>query len=420
MPRPTRRCSLWPSPFSFPHCMPYPVLNNYFPRTFHLLGRNLPSPHPRSRSPLYNRRDDRGHTPPRHQEFPSSSRISHDRGRAESPPSRSRGPDRLDRQDALLGPPQRRPRSVSDTRNPDYTVKRRKTEDRDGNPSSVRRGPVGTDTYAPQEASTASTSPRSTGALDDLSRPRRREPLPSQSHRYKEASSDQSHRRSVSGSNRVMPHPQPTEHDVIQPRHPEADTSRPDRSRGSGHNLVHPYPDKCRRDDHMDVDPPYSSRASRYEEPAHPRDSGNRPSSHIDAMIRDTIPPTSLPRRRDSFNARPTTPVISASIITEKIRRRSRDVSPRSYHEPRQTSGLTSTAPLAPTSPGLPRDTQFVDDYRHHERRIDRDREGHSPTLPRKSSNASLAPRSQLSGRYDESGGQLPPVCRGIERMASH
>ncbi|KAH9026322.1 hypothetical protein EDB83DRAFT_1931815 [Lactarius deliciosus] len=149
--------------------------------------------------------------------------------------------------------------------------------------------------------------------------------------------------------------------------------------------------------------------ASRYEEPAHPRDLGNRPPSHIDAMIRDTIPPTSLPRRRDSFNARPTTPVISASIITEKIRGRSRDVSPRSYHEPRQTSGATSTAPLAPTPPGLPRDTQFVDDYRHHERRVDRDRERHSPTLPRNSSNASLALRSQPSGRYDESGGQLPP-----------
>ncbi|KAH9041546.1 hypothetical protein EDB83DRAFT_1629905 [Lactarius deliciosus] len=147
-----------------------PYAQNQGPGISPTLRRNPPSPHPRSRSPLYNRRDDRGHTPPRHQEFPSSSRISHDRGRAESPPSRSRGPDRLDRQDALLGPPQRRPRSVSDTRNPDYTVKRRKTEDRDGNPSSVRRGPVGTDTYAPQEASTASMSPRSTGALDDLSR----------------------------------------------------------------------------------------------------------------------------------------------------------------------------------------------------------------------------------------------------------
>jgi hypothetical protein len=212
--------------------MPCPVLNNCFPRTFHLIGRNPLSPRPRSRSPLYNRRDDRGHTPPRYQEYPSDSRISHDRGRAESPPSRSRGcrqanstrcPGRL----TPTAPPRR-----SDTRDPDYSAKRRKTEDRDGNASLVRRGLVGPDTYTPQETSTASTSPRSTGALDDFSRmsglshipftlvsfapptefpgPRRREPLPSQSLRYKEASSDQSHRRPVSGSNRVMPHPQPT------------------------------------------------------------------------------------------------------------------------------------------------------------------------------------------------------------------
>ena len=209
--------------------MPYPVLNNYFPRTFHLLGRNLPSPRPRSRSPLYNRRDDRGATPPRYQEYPSDLRIPHDRGRPESPPSRSRGPDRLIRHDALVDLPQRRPRTASDTRDPDYSVKRRKTEDRAVNPSIISRAPVGPDTYTPQETSTASTSPRSTGA-DDFSRmsglspypfhahlireptefpgPRRREPLPSQSLRYKEASSDQ--RRPVSGSNRVMPHPQPT------------------------------------------------------------------------------------------------------------------------------------------------------------------------------------------------------------------
>ena len=169
MPRPTRRCSLSPSPFSFPHCMPYPVLNNYFPRTFHLLGRNLPSPRPRSRSPLYNRRDDRGATPPRYQEYPSDLRIPHDRGRPESPPSRSRGPDRLIRHDALVDLPQRRPRTASDTRDPDYSVKRRKTEDRAVNPSIVSRAPVGPDTYTPQETSTASTSPRSTGA-DDFSR----------------------------------------------------------------------------------------------------------------------------------------------------------------------------------------------------------------------------------------------------------
>ena len=150
--------------------MPCLVLNNYFPRTFHLLGRNPPSPRPRSRTPPYNRRDDRGHTPPRYQEYPADSRIPHDRGRAESPPSRSRGSERLDQHDGLLDLPQRRPRPVSDTRDPDHSVKRRKTEDRDGNPSSVRRGPVGPDPYTPQEPSTASTSPRSTGALDDFSR----------------------------------------------------------------------------------------------------------------------------------------------------------------------------------------------------------------------------------------------------------
>ncbi|KAI9462815.1 hypothetical protein BJY52DRAFT_1255293 [Lactarius psammicola] len=406
-----------------------PYAQNQGPGRSPTLRRNPPSPRPRSRSPLYNRRDDRGHTPPRHQEYPSDSRIPHDRGRAESPPSRSRGSDRLDRHDAPFDPPQRRPRAVSDTRDLDYSVKRRKTEDRDGNPSSVRRGgPVGTDTYIPQETSTASTSPRSTGAMDDFSRPgpRRRGPLPSQSHRYKEASSDQSHRRPVSGSNRVMPPPQPTapshrhyppvprEHDVLQSRHPDQDISRPDRPRGPGHDLVHHYPDKLRRDDHMDVDPPYSSRASRYEEPARPRDLGSRPSSHTDVMINDAISPTSRPKRRDSFNVRPTSPVGSASIITENIRGRSRDRSPRSYREPRQTSGLPSTVSLATMSSGLPRDTQFVEDYHHHERRVDRDREGHSPTLPRNSSNA-VAPRSQPSGRYDEPGGMrlqcLYSVC---------
>ena len=170
MPRPTRRYSLWPSPFSFPHRMPCLVLNIYFPRTFHLLGRNSPSPRLRSRSPLYSRRDDRGATPPRYQEYPPDSRISHDRGRAESPPSRSRGSDRPIRHDALVDLPQRRPRTVSDTRDPDLSTKRRKTEGRDGNPLSLRRGPVGPDTYTPQETSTASTSPQSTGALDDFSR----------------------------------------------------------------------------------------------------------------------------------------------------------------------------------------------------------------------------------------------------------
>jgi hypothetical protein len=45
-------------------------------------------------------------------------------------------------------------------------------DDDDVNLPPVRRGPVGVgvDTYIPLETSTASTSPRSTGALDDLSR----------------------------------------------------------------------------------------------------------------------------------------------------------------------------------------------------------------------------------------------------------
>ena len=174
----------------------------------------------------------------------------------------------------------------------------------------------------------------------------------------------------------------------------------------------------------MDVDPPYSSRASQYEEPARPRELGNRSSSHTDAMIREAVPPIPRSRRRNSFNARPTTPVGSTSITTEKIRGRSRERSPRPYHESRRTSVLASSVPLATMPPR--RDAQFVEDYRHHERRVDRDREvstllrdgslssyrvfqGHSPTLPRNSSNV-VAPRSQPSGRYDESGGMSPPA----------
>jgi len=88
---------------------------------------------------------------------------------------------------------------------------------------------------------------------------------------------------------------------------------------------------------------------------------------------------------------------------------RSHDRSPRSYHEPRQTSGLLSLAPLAMIPPQLLRDTQFVEDYRRAAScgRVDRNKEGHSPTLPRNTSNA-VAPRSQPSGRYDERRGQRP------------
>ncbi|KAI0253359.1 hypothetical protein BJV78DRAFT_205453 [Lactifluus subvellereus] len=135
------------------------------------LRRDPPSPRPRSQSPPYHRRDDRGHTSAHYQEHPTdSSRLPHYRSRAESPPSRLRGSDRLDRRDAPLDLPQRRPRVVSDAHDPDYAAKRRKVDDRDGTLLLVRRGPAGADTYTPQETSTASTSPRSTGALDDLSR----------------------------------------------------------------------------------------------------------------------------------------------------------------------------------------------------------------------------------------------------------
>ena len=151
--------------------MPCPVLNNYFPRMFHLIGRNSPPPRPRSRSPPYNRRDDRRHSPPRYQEYPSdSSRLPPHRGRAESPPPRLRVPDRIVRRDSPPEVPQRRPRGISDTQDPDYASKRRRMDDSDSNFLTARRGPVGADTYIPQETPTASTSPRPTGALDDLSR----------------------------------------------------------------------------------------------------------------------------------------------------------------------------------------------------------------------------------------------------------
>jgi hypothetical protein len=162
---------LWPSPFSFPCYIPCLILNNCFPRMFHLIGRNSPSPRPRSRSPPYNRRDDRRHSPTRYPEYPSDpSRLPHYRGRVESPPLRLRGPDRLDRRDTPPDLPQRRPRGISDARDPDYAPKRRKMDDDDGNFPPVRRGTVGADTHIPLEPSPASASPRSTGPLDDLSR----------------------------------------------------------------------------------------------------------------------------------------------------------------------------------------------------------------------------------------------------------
>jgi hypothetical protein len=110
---------------------------------------------------------------------------------------------------------------------------------------SARRGSVGTDTYIPQETSTASTSPRSMGAPDDLSRmsssshkhfiatpvsfvllnrahpefpgQRRREPLPLQNHHFKEASDMISRPPPLSGPNRIMHQPQPRYVDVMYP-----------------------------------------------------------------------------------------------------------------------------------------------------------------------------------------------------------
>ena len=138
---------------------------------FHLIGRNSPSPRQRSRSPPYNGRDDRRHSPPRYQEYLSDTSRSY-RGRAESPPQRFRDTNKLDRRDTPPELPQRRPRGISDVHDPEYAPKRRKMDDDDGNLPPDRRGPVGVgvDTYIPLEMSTASTSPRSTGALDDLSR----------------------------------------------------------------------------------------------------------------------------------------------------------------------------------------------------------------------------------------------------------
>ena len=77
----------------------------------------------------------------------------------------------------------------------------------------------------------------------------------------------------------------PRKQDVCQPDHPDTDLGKPDcPQRGSSHDLAHPY--LIRRDDHMDVDPPYSSRSSQYEEPARPRELGNCLSSHMDGCPR--------------------------------------------------------------------------------------------------------------------------------------
>ncbi|KAI0290977.1 hypothetical protein BC826DRAFT_1024125 [Russula brevipes] len=249
-------------------------------------------------------------------------------------------------------------------------------DDDDGNFPPVRRGTVGADTHIPLETSPASASPRSTGPLDDLSRQRRREPLPPQSHRYKEAS-DFTSRPPLSGSNRAIPQPQasaqgphrsypPSSKDpgVPSSRQPNTDTSRLDRSRGSGHDPGHAYVDKFSRDDHMKGDPHYSSRGEINAAPASP----------------SLITPTRM--------------------IVENVRGRSRDRSPRGHREPRQMSTQSLSASLPAMQPGPPQDMQFVEDHRPRGRRIDCDREGHSPTLQRNPSNLA-APKSRSTGRYD-------------------
>ncbi|KAH9988799.1 hypothetical protein BJV74DRAFT_460805 [Russula compacta] len=344
------------------------------------LRRNSPSP-------PYNLRDDRRHSPPRYREYPSdSSRLPHYRGRAESPPQRLRGPDRLDRRDTPPDLPHRRPRGISDAHDLDSAPKRRKVDDGD-------------------ETSTASTSPRSTGAMDDLSRQRRREPLPPQSHRYRDAS-ELASRPPLSGSNRIIPPPQSSaqpphrhyppsskDHDVFPPRHPDTDISRFDRSRNSGHDAGNVYVDKFSRDDHIKVDLLYPPRDP-YEEPVHHQDSVNRSSSYKDAMSREPVPLT--PHSR------------------EHVRRRSRDRSPRPHREPRQTGIQSSSVLLPAVTSGPPQAMQFIEDHRDRERRIDRDRGSHYPTPTGNSSN-SVAPRSRSTGKYDvPEGGQTSLVRCGI------
>lgn len=295
-------------------------------------------------------------------------------------------------------------------------------DDDDGNLPPVRRGPVGVgvDTYIPLETSTASTSPRSTGALDDLSRQRRREPLPPQSHRYREAS-DLTSRPPLSGSNRIMPQPQLSAHsshrhyrpsskdkEVFPSRHSDPDLSRLDRSRNSGHGPGYVYVDKFSRDDHMKVDSPYPSRGP-YEEPVRHQDSTNRTSLHNDAISRGHIPPSPLPRSRETMNAVPATPIVLASTIAEKPHRRSRDRSPRHHHEPRQMSNQPSSTSLSTTQTRPPQDMQLVEDRRRRGRRIDSDREDHSPTLARHPSSP-VAVRSRSTGRYDVPDGGPRPL----------
>jgi hypothetical protein len=164
----------------------------------------------------------------------------------------------------------------------------------------------------------------------------------------------------------------------------------------------------------MDIDPPYHPR-SPYEESSHPRELPPRTSSHSDAISRGHVPSTSRSRRRESLNAVPAPPRMSAPVVAENAR----DGSPQPHHELRQVSALPSSASLLP---GLPQDMPSTEDHRYHGRRFEHDRDhdrevsifefreifflmsqyqGFSPTLSRNPNNV-VAPRSQSIGRYDE------------------
>jgi hypothetical protein len=203
---------------------------------------------------------------------------------------------------------------------------------------------------------------------------------------------------STQPSHRHYP-PSSKDNEVFPSRHSDPDPSRLDRSRNSGHGSGYVYVDKFSRDDHMKVDSPYPSRGP-YEEPVRPQDLANRTSSHNDTISRGPIPPSSLPRSRENMNAVPATPIVLTSTIVEKPYRRSRDRSPRRHRESRQMSNQPSLASLSTTQTGPPQDTQLVEDHRHRGRRINRDREDHSPTQPRHPSN-SMAVRSRSIGRHD-------------------
>jgi hypothetical protein len=183
-------------------------------------------------------------------------------------------------------------------------------------------------------------------------------------------------KRSTQPSHRHYP-PSSKDIEVFTSRHSDPDLSRLDRSRDSGHGPGYVYVDKFSRDDHMKVDPPYPSRGP-YEEAVRPQDLGNRTSSHNDAKSRGPIPPSPLPRSRESMNAVPATPI--ASTIVEKRHRRSRDRSPRHHHESRQMSNQPSLASLSTTQTGPPQDMLSVEDHRHRGHG-DRDREVCVPSV---------------------------------------